>query len=139
MKKLLCKTFVLVLLFINVLTNLTTINSFALPNLYSEGIYLMDATTGKVLYEKNSNVQYMPASTTKVMTAILALENCKLDDQVTIGENPPLVDGSSLGIAQGEVYTMEELLLGLLLESGNDCAEAIAEHISGSNEEFVKF
>lgn len=138
MKKLLCKTFVLVLLFINVLTNLTTINSFALPNLYSEGVYLMDATTGKVLYEKNSNVQYMPASTTKVMTAILALENCKLDDQVTIGENPPLVDGSSLGIAQGEVYTMEELLLGLLLESGNDCAEAIAEHISGSNEEFAK-
>ena len=99
----------------------------------------MDATTGKVLYEKNANVQYMPASTTKVMTAILALENCKLDDQVTIGENPPLVDGSAIGLAQGEVYTIEELLLGLLLESGNDCAEAIAEHISGSNEEFAKF
>lgn len=138
MKKLLCKTFALVFLLTSVLTNLTTINSFALPNLYSEGIYLMDETTGKVLYEKNANVQYMPASTTKVMTAIIALENSKLDEQVTIGENPPLADGSSLGLAQGEVYTMEELLLGLLLESGNDCAEAIAEHISGSNEEFAK-
>ena len=138
MKKLLYKMFALVFLLANILINLTTINSFALPNLYSEGIYLMDATTGKVLYEKNANVQYMPASTTKVMTAILALENCKLDEQVTIGENPPLADGSSLGLAQGEVYTMEELLLGLLLESGNDCAEAIAEHISGSNEEFAK-
>ena len=138
MKKLLCKTFVLVFLLTSVLTNITTINSFALPNLYSEGIYLMDATTGKVLYEKNANVQYMPASTTKVMTAIIALENSKLDELVTIGENPPLADGSSLGLAQGEVYTMEELLLGLLLESGNDCAEAIAEHISGSNEEFSK-
>ncbi|MDU2490126.1 MAG: D-alanyl-D-alanine carboxypeptidase family protein [Clostridium celatum] len=138
MKKLLCKTFALVFLLTSVLTNLTTINSFALPNLYSEGIYLMDETTGKVLYEKNANVQYMPASTTKVMTAIIALENSKLDEQVTIGENPPLADGSSLGLAQGEVYTMEELLLGLLLESGNDCAEAIAEYISGSNEEFAK-
>lgn len=138
MKKLLCKTFALIFLLTSVLTNLTTINSFALPNLYSEGVYLMDATTGKVLYEKNSNVQYMPASTTKVMTAIIALENSKLDEQVTIGENPPLTDGSALGLAQGEVYTMEELLFGLLLESGNDCAEAIAEHISGSNEEFAK-
>ena len=136
MKKLLCKTFALVFLLTSVLTNLTTISSFALPNLYSEGIYLMDTTTGKVLYEKNANVQYMPASTTKVMTAILALENCQLDEQVTIGENPPLVDGSAIGLAQGEVYTIEELLLGLLLESGNDCAEAIAEHIAGSNEEF---
>ena len=88
--------------------------------------------------KKNANVQYMPASTTKVMTAILALENCQLDEQVTIGENPPLVDGSAIGLAQGEVYTIEELLLGLLLESGNDCAEAIAEHIAGSNEEFAK-
>ena len=138
MKNLLCKTFALVFLLTSILTNLTTISSFAVPNLYSEGVYLMDATTGKVLYEKNANVQYMPASTTKVMTAILALENCKLDEEVTIGENPPLADGSAIGLAQGETYTIEELLLGLLLESGNDCAEAIAEHISGSNEEFAK-
>lgn len=138
MKKLLCKMFALVFLLTSILTNLTTISPFALPNLYSEGIYLMDATTGKVLYQKNANFQYMPASTTKVMTAIIALEKCKLDDDVTIGEKPPLADGSRLGIVKGEVYKMEELLLGLLLLSGNDCAEAIAEHISGSNEEFAK-
>ena len=89
----------------------------------------MDAKTGQVLYEKNSNNQYMPASTTKIMTAILALEKCNLTDEVTISENPPKADGSSIGIEQGEVYTIEELLIGLLLESGNDCAEAIAEHI----------
>ncbi len=98
----------------------------------------MDAKTGQVLYEKNSDVQYMPASTTKVMTAIIALEKCNLTDQVTIGENPPKADGSSIGIEQGEVYTIEELLYGLLLESGNDCAEAIAEHVAGSIEEFAK-
>lgn len=138
MKKILYRTVALIFLLTIVLINFTQIKSFALPNLCSEGIYLMDAKTGKVLYEKNADVQYMPASTTKVMTAIIALENCKLDDSVTIGEKPPLVDGSAIGIAQGEVYTMEELLLGLLLESGNDCAEAIAEHIAGSNEEFAK-
>ena len=97
----------------------------------------MDAKTGQVLYEKNSDVQYMPASTTKIMTAIIALEKCKLTDKVTIGENPPKADGSSMGIEQNEVYTIEELLYGLLLESGNDCAEALAEHISGSIDEFA--
>ena len=137
MKNLLCKTFALVFLLTIVLTNVKIIDSYALPNLYSEGIYLMDATTGKVLYEKNADVQYMPASTTKIMTAIIALENCKLTDQVTIGENPPKADGSSIGIEQGEVYTIEELLYGLLLQSGNDCAEAIADHIAGSNEAFA--
>lgn len=138
MKNLLFKTFALVFLLTIVLANVKVIDSYALPNLYSEGIYLMDATTGKVLYEKNADVQYMPASTTKIMTAIIALENCKLTDEVTIGENPPKADGSSIGIEQGEVYTIEELLYGLLLESGNDCAEAIAEHIAGSNEAFAK-
>ncbi|MDZ5034345.1 D-alanyl-D-alanine carboxypeptidase, partial [Clostridium perfringens] len=82
--------------------------------------------------------QYEPASTTKVMTALIVLENTKLTDKVTIGEKPTLVDGSKIGIAKGEVYTVEELLLGLLLESGNDCAEALAEHVAGSNEAFAK-
>lgn len=138
MKKLFFKISTLVIFFILSIANITIINSFAFPNIYSEGVYLMDAKTGQVLYEKNSNNQYMPASTTKIMTAILALEKCNLTDEVTISENPPKADGSSIGIEQGEVYTIEELLIGLLLESGNDCAEAIAEHIAGSNEEFAK-
>ena len=138
MKKRVFKTFALVFFSTILLLNVTVVNSFAFPNICSEGVYLMDAKTGQVLYEKNSDVQYMPASTTKIMTAILALEQCNLTDQVTIGENPPKADGSSIGIEQGEVYTIEELLYGLLLESGNDCAEAIAEHISGSIDEFAK-
>ena len=138
MKKRVFKTFALVFFSTILLLNITVVNSFAFPNICSEGVYLMDAKTGQVLYEKNSDVQYMPASTTKIMTAILALEKCNLTDQVTIGENPPKADGSSIGIEQGEVYTIEELLYGLLLESGNDCAEAIAEHISGSIDEFTK-
>ena len=58
----------------------------------------MDGKSGEILYDKNANVQYEPASTTKVMTAIVALENSNLDEKVTIGENPPLVDGSAIGI-----------------------------------------
>lgn len=137
MKKRVFKTFALVFFSTILLLSITGVNSFAFPNISSEGVYLMDAKTGQVLYEKNSDVQYMPASTTKIMTAIIALEKCKLTDKVTIGENPPKADGSSMGIEQNEVYTIEELLYGLLLESGNDCAEALAEHISGSIDEFA--
>lgn len=137
MKKRVFKTFALVFFSTILLLSITGVNSFAFPNISSEGVYLMDAKTGQVLYEKNSDVQYMPASTTKIMTAIIALEKCKLTDEVTIGENPPKADGSSMGIEQNEIYTIEELLYGLLLESGNDCAEALAEHISGSIDEFA--
>lgn len=133
--KILSLLFIVTTLFINI-TSISTSASTIVPPLYAEGVILIDGITGEVLYEKNSNIQYEPASTTKVMTAILALENTNLDDKVTIGENPPYADGSSLAIQKGEVYTMRELLYGLLLSSANDCAEAIAEHISGSNAAF---
>lgn len=108
-----------------------------LPEVYSESAVLIDGETGQILYSKNEHVKYEPASTTKVMTALVVLENKKLTDKVTIGLNPTLVDGTAIGIAEGEVYTVEELLLGLLLESGNDVAEALAEFVSGSNEGFA--
>ena len=113
-------------------------NATELPPVYSEGAILMDGTTGKILYAQNEHTQFEPASTTKVMTALVVLEKTNLSDKVTIGEKPPLVDGSALGIQKGEVYTVEELMYGLLLESANDCAEALAEYVSGSNEEFAK-
>ncbi|WP_300386490.1 D-alanyl-D-alanine carboxypeptidase family protein [Clostridium sp.] len=108
-----------------------------LPEVYSEGAILIDGETGQILYSKNEHLKYEPASTTKVMTALIVLENKKLTDKVTIGLNPPLVDGTAIGISEGEIYTVEELLLGLLLESGNDCAEALAEFVAGSNEGFA--
>ena len=106
------------------------------PPVYSEGAILMDGITGEILYSKNEHIKYEPASTTKVMTALVVLENTNLSDKVTIGEKPPLVDGSAIGIQKGEVYTVEELLIALLLDSANDCAEALAEHVAGSNEGF---
>ena len=108
------------------------------PSLNSDGVVLMDASSGEVLYSKNEDKQYFPASTTKIITAQIVLEHTKLDDKVTIGKNPPFADGTSIGLKEGEIYTVKELLAGLILESGNDCAEALAEHVSGSIEEFAK-
>jgi D-alanyl-D-alanine carboxypeptidase (penicillin-binding protein 5/6) len=101
---------------------------------------LIDAKTGKVLYEKNADDRHYPASTTKVMTGLLAVEHGKMDDIVTIGKNPPLVErgSSQIYLIQDEQLTMEQLLYAMMLESANDAAVAIAEHISGSVEEFAK-
>lgn len=108
------------------------------PDITAEGAVLMDAVTGKLIYEKNADKRLSPASTTKIMTAVVVLEKTKLQDKVTIGKNPPNTDGSAIGILTGEVFTVKDLLAGMLLESGNDCAEALAEHVSGSIEEFAK-
>lgn len=107
------------------------------PKVSADGVVLMDATTGTILYSKNENTIYPPASTTKIMTALLTLENCKLDDIVTVGKKPPLVDGSKIYIFEDENLTIKDLLYSLLLQSANDSAEALAEHISSSTEEFA--
>lgn len=109
------------------------------PSVNAEGVVILDGTTGQVLYSKNGDTKFEPASTTKVMTALLVLENVTdLNEKVTVGKKPPLADGSSLGLKADEIITVEELLLGLLLESGNDCAETLAEHVSGSSEKFAE-
>ena len=101
---------------------------------------LIDAKTGKVLYEKNADEKHFPASTTKVMTGLLAVEKGKMDEVITIGKNPPLIErgSSQIYLITDEQLTMEQLLYALMLESANDAAVAIAEHISGSVEEFAK-
>ena len=108
------------------------------PKINAESAILIDGDTGQVLYSKNANTKQFPASTTKILTALLVLENTKLTDIVTVGDKPPFVEGSSIGLKKGEKFTVETLLTGLLLESGNDCAEALAEHIAGSTKNFAK-
>ena len=93
---------------------------------------LMEAETGRVLYESNARTPLPMASTTKVMTALLALEHGNLDEMVTAGPNAFGVPGTSIYLSQGEQLTLREMLYGLMLASGNDAAVAIAEHISGS-------
>ena len=109
------------------------------PYLTSEGVTLMDADTGQILFSKNGNERYFPASTTKIITATIILNKYdNLDTVVTVGKNPPFAEGSSVGLREGEEITLEHLLLGLLLESGNDCAVALAEFDAGSSEKFAE-
>ncbi|MGL4730947.1 MAG: D-alanyl-D-alanine carboxypeptidase family protein [Clostridium sp.] len=108
------------------------------PSASAEGVVVMNAATGEVLYGKNENVKYPPASPTKLMTALLTLENCDLDEKVTISELPPTIEGSKIYIDKDEVLTVRELLYSLIMVSANDCATALAEHIGGSVDNFAK-
>ncbi|AYD41005.1 D-alanyl-D-alanine carboxypeptidase [Clostridium fermenticellae] len=108
------------------------------PSVSADSCVVMDATTGTLLYGKNENAAYPPASTTKLMTALLTLESCNLDDIVTIGKNPPNADGSKIYLYEGEEIKVRDLLYGLILVSGNDCAQALAEYISGSCNKFAQ-
>ncbi|MDL5378425.1 D-alanyl-D-alanine carboxypeptidase family protein [Exiguobacterium mexicanum] len=108
----------------------------SLPNVSSEAAIVMEATTGEILYEKNAQSQMYPASLTKIATAIYAIENRKLNDVVTISKKARNTEGTRVYLEEGEQVTLEKLLLGLLVNSGNDAGVAIAEHISGSVELF---
>lgn len=99
---------------------------------------LMNPETGEVLYEKNSDEKMPMASTTKIMTAILALEKTNPDDIVTVSKNAQGAEGSSIYIKAGDKIRMEDLLFGLMLESGNDAAIAVAEYVSGNTERFAQ-
>lgn len=107
------------------------------PGVSAGAAVVVDWKTGRVLFQRDAFSQRAPASTTKVLTAILALERAKMTDKVTISKRAAYTGGSSMYIKPGEVYSMHDLLYGLLLRSGNDAATAIAEHVAGSVEEFA--
>ncbi|AWK50768.1 D-alanyl-D-alanine carboxypeptidase [Clostridium beijerinckii] len=132
------KTFNIIFLFLFCFTFTNVKAETTQPEINAEGCILIDASTGEVLYGKNEEKVLEPASTTKVMTALITLEKCKLDDQVTVQEDFTKIDGTAIGLLKGDVLTVRDLLLGLILESGNDCANALADHISGSTIEFSK-
>lgn len=98
---------------------------------------VIDAATGRVIYNKNMEKQHTMASTTKIMTALVALENSKLNDVVTVSQNAAGEEGTSLYLKAGQKATMEDLLYGLMLQSGNDAAIAIAEGVSGTVADFA--
>ncbi len=108
------------------------------PLISAQSAILMDAQSKRVLLEYNPYVKLPMASTTKIMTALVALENGKLDDKVKIGKEAVGIEGSSIYLQEGEILTLEDLLYGLMLRSGNDAAMAIAYHIGGDLENFVK-
>lgn len=99
---------------------------------------LIERESGRVLVAQNADARYPMASTTKIMTALLAIERCDMKEIVTAGPNASGVTGTSIYLSEGEKLTMRQMLQGLMLRSGNDAAVAIAEHIAGSVEEFAK-
>lgn len=106
-------------------------------DLQAEAALVMDVRTGDILYQKNIDAKREPASTTKIVTCMLALEHLSLDQVVTV--NKPVTDvGSCIDIKEGETFTVEELLYGLMLASGNDAAEALAYEVGGTIENFCK-
>lgn len=99
---------------------------------------LMDAQTNQILWERRMDEPALIASTTKIMTGLLVSEHCCMDDVVTISKEAVGVEGSSLYLQEGEQRTVEELLYGMMLHSGNDAATALALHCSGSLDAFVE-
>ncbi len=98
---------------------------------------LMDADSGRVIYEKNSQEKSLIASTTKIMTALVVCEQCNVLDRVQIMPEAVGIEGSSMYLREGEILTVQELLYGLMLHSGNDAAVALAIYCGGTVEGFV--
>lgn len=110
---------------------------YAAPNLSARAAVLMEASTGQVLMESAAHERLPMASTTKIMTALVALENAELTKEVKISEKAVGVEGSSVYLKAGEILTMEQLLCALMLESANDAAAAIAIEVAGDIESFA--
>ncbi len=104
----------------------------------AEKAILVDGETGRVLYEKNADSQSLIASTTKIMTALIVCEQCNVLDRIRIPQAAVGIEGSSMYLAAGEVLTIQELLYGLMLQSGNDAAVALAIYCGGTVEGFAE-
>lgn len=108
------------------------------PETLSPGVILMEESTGTILYEKNMDEAHYPASITKIMTTLLTLENGNLSDMVTFSDDAiNNTEGSGIARDYGEQMTLEQCLYGVMLESANECAYAVAEHVGGTVENFV--
>lgn len=110
------------------------------PSVYAESAIVMEADTGMILYAKDIEEKNYPASITKIMTALVTLENCDLDEEVTYSyyaTHSIEYGSSSIARTEGEILTVEESLYALMLSSANECANALAEHVAGSIEDFA--
>lgn len=132
MKKILKTTICMI-----ILASMLCANAFAAPSdISAKSAILYCADTGDVLYEKNADKRMLIASVTKIMTAIVVIENCDLNEQVKLKPEWCAIEGSSMYLDYRRSYTVKELLTGLLLVSGNDAATALACHMSGDERSF---
>ncbi len=108
------------------------------PTVKAKSAILMEASNGQVLYEKNAHQKLPPASLTKIMTALIVLERCDLDEVVTASENAVNTQPSSMNLRVGEQVKVRDLLYAIMLRSANDASVALAEHVAGSVEAFAE-
>lgn len=127
---------IITLTFVLLLTILQT-SILAVPSLSAKAAILIDAQTGRVLYEKNAHERLPQASTTKITTALLALENGELSQEIIIPEDFKNPGEAGIWLEPGEKHTLEDLLYALMLRSANDAAAAIAIGVGGSEEKFI--
>lgn len=106
-------------------------------NIESDAAVVIDYNTGRVLFEKNADQKHKMASLTKIMTSILLVENCNLDELIEVPKEATYIGGSTVGLKKGDKVTARSLLYGMLLPSGNDCAYTVALHIGKSIENFA--
>lgn len=133
------KQFIFLLILAVMFTNLSFSYADKDLELKAESAILIDSENGDILYDKNSNKQMFPASTTKILTAIIAIENIDLEKKITIDEEVAnSADGTHIALEPGEILSMNDLLHALLVQSANDSAMAIAKAVSGTVEEFSK-
>ena len=105
-------------------------------NVDSPAAVVIDYKTGRILYDKNASQKRPMASLTKVLTSIMLVENCKMDEMIEVPKNAAWIGGSTVGLKKGDKVSAESLLYGMLLPSGNDCAYTVGEHIGGSIENY---
>lgn len=127
----------LLLLWLLALLLTSSIAQAAPPDIKAGAAVLIDAKTGQILYEKNAQTRLAPASTTKILTAIIAIESGRLDEEVKVSARAAGTAGSSMHLQIGQKILLRELVTGLMMRSGNDAAVAIAEYLAGSVEDFV--
>ncbi len=131
------RTLIYLLIIFSILSNLNL--AYASPNILSESAILIDASSGTILAQKNPDKKMYPASLTKIMTAILAIEMGKLTDVITVDDDTPFeIAGSHIALEPGEILTLKDLLYALMLPSANDAASAIAKHYGKTLDDFVK-
>ena len=123
---------------LNFETMQTAVVADTVPNINSRSAIVFDRSTKSILFGKNEQEVRKMASTTKIMTAIIVIENANLYDTVTVSKKAANTGGSVLGINTGDKITVCDLLYGLLLKSGNDTSVALAEHVAGSVENFAQ-
>jgi D-alanyl-D-alanine carboxypeptidase len=127
---------ILFLLFF-VITHWSLVTAVSAEEIKSGAAVVMDSATGRVLFAKNPDLRMMPASTTKLMTALVVMERSRLSDVVTVSKKAACSPATKIGLKKGDNITIETLLYSALMKSANDAAVVLSEAVGGSEEEFV--